>query len=57
MRVSELPIYVADIKQIADGNDQKRKRMKSDSDISCLSPSIRSRMEACVSLKDEQVSL
>ncbi|KAK8711041.1 hypothetical protein V6N13_146343 [Hibiscus sabdariffa] len=39
-----------------DGNDQKRKRMKSDSDISRLSPSIRSHIEACVSLKDEQVA-
>ncbi|XVF57958.1 hypothetical protein PTKIN_Ptkin07bG0024100 [Pterospermum kingtungense] len=39
-----------------DGNDQKRKRMKSDSDISRLSPSMRSQIEACVSLKDEQVA-
>ncbi|GMI67085.1 SaGa associated Factor 29 a [Hibiscus trionum] len=39
-----------------DGNDQKRKRMKSDSDISRLSPSMRSHIEACVSLKDEQVA-
>ncbi|XP_022741341.1 uncharacterized protein LOC111292947 isoform X1 [Durio zibethinus] len=39
-----------------EGNDQKRKRMKSDSDISRLSPSMRSHIEACVSLKDEQVA-
>ncbi|KAG8477240.1 hypothetical protein CXB51_030872 [Gossypium anomalum] len=39
-----------------DGNDQKRKRMKSDSDISRLSPSMRSHIEAFVSLKDEQVA-
>ncbi|KAK9036103.1 hypothetical protein V6N11_078120 [Hibiscus sabdariffa] len=39
-----------------DGNDQKRKRMKSDSDISRLSPSMRSHIEACVNLKDEQVA-
>ncbi|XP_038996957.1 SAGA-associated factor 29 homolog A-like [Hibiscus syriacus] len=32
------PIYAANIKQIADG-DQKKKRMKSDSDLSCISPS------------------
>ncbi|GMI68373.1 SaGa associated Factor 29 a [Hibiscus trionum] len=36
--------------------DQKRKRMKSDSDISRISPSMRSHIEACVSLKDEQVA-
>ncbi|MBA0802088.1 hypothetical protein Gohar_012417, partial [Gossypium harknessii] len=46
---------MADIKQTADGNE-KRKRMKSDSDISRLSPSMRSHIEACVSLKDEQVA-
>ncbi|PPS02525.1 hypothetical protein GOBAR_AA18144 [Gossypium barbadense] len=40
----------------ANGNDQKRKRMKSDSDISRLSPSMRSHIEAFVSLKDEQVA-
>ncbi|XVF60196.1 hypothetical protein PTKIN_Ptkin08bG0025100 [Pterospermum kingtungense] len=39
-----------------DGNDQKRKRMKSDSDISRLSPSMRSHIEAYNSLKDEQVA-
>ncbi|KAE8700047.1 hypothetical protein F3Y22_tig00110569pilonHSYRG00373 [Hibiscus syriacus] len=39
-----------------DGNDQKRKRVKSDLDISRLSPSMRSHIEACVSLKDEQVA-
>lgn len=57
MRVLKLPICIADGKQIADGNDQKRKRMKSDSDISRLSPSMWSYIEACVSLKDEQASL
>ncbi|KAB2085044.1 hypothetical protein E1A91_A05G386000v1 [Gossypium mustelinum] len=39
-----------------DGNDQKRKRMKCDSDISRLSPSMWRYIEACVSLKDEQVA-
>ncbi|XP_022774359.1 uncharacterized protein LOC111316610 isoform X2 [Durio zibethinus] len=39
-----------------DGNDQKKKRMKSDSDISRLSPSMRSHSENFVSLKDEQVA-
>ncbi|KAK9010816.1 hypothetical protein V6N11_043684 [Hibiscus sabdariffa] len=39
-----------------DGTDQKKKRMKSDSDISRISPSMRSHIEACVGLKDEQVA-
>ncbi|KAK9037303.1 hypothetical protein V6N11_022219 [Hibiscus sabdariffa] len=39
-----------------DCHDQKRKRMKSDSDISRHSPSMRSHIEACVNLKDEQVA-
>ncbi|KAH1128726.1 hypothetical protein J1N35_000104 [Gossypium stocksii] len=39
-----------------DGSEQKRRRMKSDSDISRLSPSMRSHIEACASLKDEQVA-
>ncbi|KAE8720125.1 hypothetical protein F3Y22_tig00109916pilonHSYRG00067 [Hibiscus syriacus] len=34
-----------------DGTDQKRKRMKSDSDISRISPSIRSHIEACVAAR------
>uniref|UniRef100_A0A2N9I9E8 SGF29 C-terminal domain-containing protein n=1 Tax=Fagus sylvatica TaxID=28930 RepID=A0A2N9I9E8_FAGSY len=39
-----------------EGSDQKRKRMKSDSDISRISPSVRSQLEACASLKGEQVA-
>ncbi|KAK8483599.1 hypothetical protein V6N11_068232 [Hibiscus sabdariffa] len=39
-----------------DGTDLKRKRMKSDSDIFRFSPSMRSHIEACVGLKDEQVA-
>ncbi|XP_021891993.1 uncharacterized protein LOC110810214 isoform X1 [Carica papaya] len=39
-----------------EGNDQKRKRMKADSDLSRLSPSMRSQVEACASLKGEQVA-
>ncbi|GLT33190.1 hypothetical protein SLA2020_077960 [Shorea laevis] len=39
-----------------EGNDQKRKRMKTDSDISRLSPSMRSHVEACTGLKGEQVA-
>ncbi|KAJ4845342.1 SAGA-associated factor 29 A [Turnera subulata] len=36
--------------------EQKRKKMKADSDISRLSPSMRSQLEACASLKGEQVA-
>ncbi|XP_061986337.1 SAGA-associated factor 29 homolog A [Populus nigra] len=39
-----------------EGNDQKRKRIKADSDISRLSPAVRSQLEACASLKGEQVA-
>ncbi|KAJ6751560.1 hypothetical protein OIU85_002033 [Salix viminalis] len=39
-----------------EGNDQKRKRIKADSDISRLSPVVRSQLEACASLKGEQVA-
>ncbi|XP_021813981.1 uncharacterized protein LOC110756797 isoform X4 [Prunus avium] len=38
------------------GNEQKRKRMKSDSDISRMSPSVRSQLELFASLKGEQVA-
>ncbi|XP_050135503.1 SAGA-associated factor 29 homolog A-like isoform X2 [Malus sylvestris] len=38
------------------GNEQKRKRMKTDSDISRISPSMRSQLEAWASLKGEQVA-
>ncbi|KAF5740424.1 hypothetical protein HS088_TW11G00493 [Tripterygium wilfordii] len=43
-------------KRIEGGNEQKRKRMKTDSDISRLSPSIRSQLEAWANLKGEQVA-
>ncbi|XP_021813950.1 uncharacterized protein LOC110756797 isoform X1 [Prunus avium] len=39
-----------------EGNEQKRKRMKSDSDISRMSPSVRSQLELFASLKGEQVA-
>ncbi|KAM0954856.1 hypothetical protein ACFX13_023740 [Malus domestica] len=39
-----------------EGNEQKRKRMKTDSDISRISPSMRSQLEAWASLKGEQVA-
>lgn len=39
-----------------EGNEQKRKRMKPDSDISRISPSMRSQLEAHASLKGEQVA-
>ncbi|KAM0954857.1 hypothetical protein TB2_022963 [Malus domestica] len=39
-----------------EGNEQKRKRMKTDSDISRISPSMRSQLEACASLKGEHVA-
>ncbi|KAJ4729322.1 SGF29 tudor-like domain [Melia azedarach] len=39
-----------------EGNDQKRKRIKNDSDISRLSPSMRNQLDACASLKGEQVA-
>ncbi|XP_021593638.1 SAGA-associated factor 29 homolog A isoform X2 [Manihot esculenta] len=38
------------------GSDQKRKRMKNESDISRLSPAMRNQLEACASLKGEQVA-
>lgn len=39
-----------------EGGDQKRKRMKNDSDISRLSPSMRNQLDTCASLKGEQVA-
>ncbi|KAI5341260.1 PREDICTED: SAGA-associated factor 29 [Prunus dulcis] len=39
-----------------EGNEQKRKRMKNDSDISRMSPSVRSQLELFASLKGEQVA-
>ncbi|KAB5521041.1 hypothetical protein DKX38_025360 [Salix brachista] len=47
--------YIYEHKE-AEGNDQKRKRIKADSDISRLSPAVRSQLEACASLKGEQVA-
>ncbi|KAG7544013.1 SGF29 tudor-like domain [Arabidopsis thaliana x Arabidopsis arenosa] len=41
---------------VAEGNDQKRKRMKVDSDVIRLSPSMRNQIEAYASLKGEQVA-
>ncbi|KAH1150298.1 hypothetical protein GYH30_044365 [Glycine max] len=39
-----------------EGNEQKRKRVKTESDISRLTPNMRSQLEACASLKGEQVA-
>ncbi|MBA0789034.1 hypothetical protein Gotri_025288 [Gossypium trilobum] len=41
---------------IANGRKQKKRGMKSDSDISHPSPSMQSHIDACVSLKDKQVA-
>ncbi|KAK4845715.1 hypothetical protein QYF36_008260 [Acer negundo] len=38
------------------GNEQKRKRIKNDSDIPRLSPSMRNQLDNCASLKGEQVA-
>ncbi|XP_062151492.1 SAGA-associated factor 29 homolog A isoform X2 [Alnus glutinosa] len=38
------------------GNDQKRKRMKTDSDLSRITTNVRSQLEAYASLKGEQVA-
>ncbi|KAF5961625.1 hypothetical protein HYC85_002834 [Camellia sinensis] len=39
-----------------EGNEQKKKRMKADSDILRLSPSMRNQLDALASLKGEQVA-
>ncbi|XP_020227696.1 SAGA-associated factor 29 homolog B isoform X4 [Cajanus cajan] len=39
-----------------EGNEQKRKRVKTESDISRLTPSMRHQLETCASLKGEQVA-
>ncbi|RZB59931.1 SAGA-associated factor 29-like A isoform A [Glycine soja] len=41
---------------VTEGNEQKRKRVKTESDISRLTPNMRSQLEACASLKGEQVA-
>lgn len=40
---------------MTEGNEQKKKRMKGDSDIPRLSPSMRNQQEFFASLKGEQV--
>ncbi|CAN1187990.1 SAGA-associated factor 29 homolog A [Linum perenne] len=45
-----------EVKLTAEGNEQKRKRMKADSDIPRLSPSMRNQLDACASLIGEQVA-
>ncbi|CAM8965334.1 unnamed protein product [Rhodiola kirilowii] len=40
----------------AEGNEQKKKRMKNDSDIPKLSASMRNHLESCVNLKGEEVA-
>ncbi|XP_014491272.1 uncharacterized protein LOC106753905 isoform X5 [Vigna radiata var. radiata] len=39
-----------------EGNEQKRKRVKTESDISRLNPTMRHHLDACASLKGEQVA-
>ncbi|KAK3183669.1 hypothetical protein Dsin_030955 [Dipteronia sinensis] len=41
---------------VSEGNEQKRKRMKNDSDIPRLSPSLRNQLDSCANLKGEQVA-
>ncbi|XP_018483860.1 SAGA-associated factor 29 homolog A isoform X1 [Raphanus sativus] len=43
-------------KLVAEGNDQKRKRMKVESDVQRVSPSVRNQIEAYASLRGEQVA-
>lgn len=57
---NEMPDFfpcLADSICVTEGNEQKRKRMKPDSDISRLTPSMRNQLEACASLKGEQVCI
>ncbi|KOM38452.1 hypothetical protein LR48_Vigan03g183400 [Vigna angularis] len=42
--------------RVTEGNEQKRKRVKTESDISRLNPTMRNHLEACASLKGEQVA-
>ncbi|KAM7277627.1 hypothetical protein ACFE04_004761 [Oxalis oulophora] len=43
-------------RKVSEGNGQKRKRMKTDSDVPMLSANMRAQLEACASLKGEQVA-
>ncbi|TXG54740.1 hypothetical protein EZV62_019996 [Acer yangbiense] len=47
---------IANVVLVSEGNEQKRKRMKNDSDIPRLSPSLRNQLDTCASLKGEQVA-
>ncbi|KAK1568464.1 hypothetical protein Q3G72_024864 [Acer saccharum] len=47
---------LANVILVSEGNEQKRKRMKNDSDIPRLSPSLRNQLDNCASLKGEQVA-
>ncbi|XP_027346633.1 SAGA-associated factor 29 homolog B isoform X5 [Abrus precatorius] len=44
------------LSQICEGNEQKRKRVKTESDISRLTTNMRNQLEACANLKGEQVA-
>jgi len=48
---------LANNSSVTEGNEQKRKRVKTESDISRLTPSMRNQLEACASLKGEQVCI
>jgi len=43
--------------RVTEGNEQKRKRVKTESDISRLTPSMRNHLENCANLKGEQVCI
>lgn len=55
MRCQFYTPFLADSTCVTEGNEQKRKRVKTESDISRLTPSMRNQLEACASLKGEQV--
>ena len=40
---------------LTEGSEQKKKRMKADSDVSRLTPSVRNHLDALARLKGEQV--
>ncbi|XP_042496083.1 SAGA-associated factor 29 homolog A-like [Macadamia integrifolia] len=56
--ISELESFMQSVHRRKDGSEQKKKRMKADSDMSRLSPagSMRNQLELAASLKGEQVA-
>lgn len=43
--------------QTAESNEQKKKRMKPDSDVTRLSPSVRNQLDSLANMKGEQVCI